>query len=132
MPRLVKGGKWVYGWIVVSEERAIRIPAEALAEYGFRAGDEILVLRGSQRSGGFGLSTPERIGNAFGELDGSRRLLGRARLAQDGWLSLPSIVAASPGDRLLAVRGSGLALGFVVQGPIYEQALGHPELTGSG
>ena len=33
-----------------------------------------------------------------------------------------------PGDRLLAVRGSGRALGFVAQGPIYDEALKHPEL----
>jgi hypothetical protein len=29
----------------------------------------------------------------------------------------------------LAVRGSGQALGFVAQGPIYEEALRHPELA---
>ena len=128
MPRLAKGGKWVYGWAVVSKKQAIRIPAEALADYGFRAGDEVLLLRGSRRSGGFGVSTPERIGKAFGRLGGGGRWLGRERLGKDGWLPLPSSVVARPGDRLLAVRGSGLALGFVAQGPIYEEALGHPEL----
>jgi hypothetical protein len=33
-----------------------------------------------------------------------------------------------PGDRLLVVRGSGRALGFVAQGRIYDEAWKHPEL----
>jgi hypothetical protein len=33
-----------------------------------------------------------------------------------------------PGDRLVAVRGSRYALGFVARGPIYEVALKHLEL----
>jgi hypothetical protein len=32
------------------------------------------------------------------------------------------------GERLLVVRGSGFALGFVQRGPIYEEALRHPEI----
>jgi len=38
-------------------------------------------------------------------------------------------VGVKPGDRLLAVRGSRYGLGFVAQGPIYEEALKHPELA---
>jgi hypothetical protein len=34
-----------------------------------------------------------------------------------------------PGDRLLTVRGSCYGLGFVARGPIYEEALQHPELA---
>jgi hypothetical protein len=30
-----------------------------------------------------------------------------------------------PGDSLLSVRGSGLALGFLTKGPLYELALKH-------
>jgi bifunctional DNA-binding transcriptional regulator/antitoxin component of YhaV-PrlF toxin-antitoxin module len=33
------------------------IPPEARREYGFRVGDVLLFLRGSRRSGGFGVST---------------------------------------------------------------------------
>jgi hypothetical protein len=56
------------------------------------------------------------------------RVLGQACLNQDGSVTLPPGIEAEPGDRLLAVRGSRLALGFVAQGPIYEEALKHPEL----
>jgi len=33
------------------------------------------------------------------------------------------------GDRLLVIRGSGLAIGFAVRGPIVEEAKKHPELA---
>jgi hypothetical protein len=41
---------------------------------------------------------------------------------------LPSALGFQPGERLLVVRGSGLALGFVPRGPIYEEALRHTEI----
>ena len=129
MPRLAKGGKWVYGWVVISAERRMPIPPEAWQEYDFQAGDEVLFLRGSRRSGGFGISPPERIADAFGRLQMGTRVLGQARLDRDGSVTLPPAIEAVPGDRLLAVRGSRLALGFVAQGPIYEQAAQHPELV---
>jgi hypothetical protein len=55
-------------------------------------------------------------------------MLGQARLDRDGSVTLPPAIAVKPGDRLLAVRGSGLALGFVARGPIYGGAAPHPEL----
>ena len=33
-----------------------------------------------------------------------------------------------PGDRLLAVLGSGHAVGFLARGPIYQAALEHNEI----
>ena len=41
---------------------------------------------------------------------------------------MPPEVGVKPGDRLLAVRGSRYGLSFVARGPIYEEALKHPEL----
>jgi hypothetical protein len=55
MPQLVKGGKWVFGWVIVGSGGEITIPPEAYREYGFRAGDEVVFLQGSRRSGGFGV-----------------------------------------------------------------------------
>jgi hypothetical protein len=55
-------------------------------------------------------------------------ILARGRIGEDSQLVVPEAVGMQPGGRLLAVRGSGRALGFVAQGPIYEEALKHPEL----
>jgi bifunctional DNA-binding transcriptional regulator/antitoxin component of YhaV-PrlF toxin-antitoxin module len=123
MPRLVKGGKWVYGWVVVGPEGEIILPPEARREYGFQAEAEVLFLRGSRSSGGFGISSPGQI-----TIPLAGRALGRGRISEDGQVTVPPEIGVQPGDRLLAVRGSGRALGFVARGPIYEEALGHPEL----
>jgi hypothetical protein len=63
MPQLVKGGKWVFGWVIVGRQREMQIPPEANAEYGFQTGDQVFLLPGSRRSG------------EDSALDGTRRLL---------------------------------------------------------
>jgi hypothetical protein len=123
MPRLEKGGKWVYGWVIVSSDYTLPIPPAAWRKYGFRAGDEALLLRGSQTSGGFGLADAARL-----PVHLATRVLGRARFDQDSRAMLPASAPVQPGDRLLAVLGSGYALGFLARGPIYQLAMEHDEI----
>ena len=120
MPRLVKGGKWVYGWVVVGPGLTLSIPPAAWRTYGFQAGGEALLLRGSRTSGGFGLANAARLSARL-----ATRVLGRARFDKEAQATLPTGAPAQPGDRLLAVLGSGYALGFLAQGPIYQAALGY-------
>lgn len=68
MPRLVKGGKWVYGWVIVGPQGELRIPPEAGDEYGFQSGEEVVFLPGSRSSGGFGLSTPRLLEQLVGPM----------------------------------------------------------------
>ena len=123
MPQLVKGGKWVYGWVVVGPAGELVIPSQAWQEFNFRAGDEAIFLAGSRTSGGFAISSAGKLAERQART-GSRPLreLARGRF-NDGWLTAPPQAGAHPGDRLLAVRGSGLGLGFVGRGPIYEEAV---------
>ena len=123
MPQLVKGGKWVFGWVVVQAGKKITVPPEAYREYSFQAGDEIVFTRGSRRSGGFGIGRAGKIPPLL-----KKRVLAQGRMGKSGQVALPPEVEAQVGDRLLAVQGSGLALGFLKRGPIYEEALQHPEL----
>ena len=133
MPRLVKGGKWVYGWVVVGSEGEMTIPPEAWREFGFQGGGEAVFIPGSHRSGGFGVSTPELMTAVSERLEGGTiRVLGRGRFGEDGQVVVPPEAGAKPGDRLLAARGSRYGLGFVAQGPIYEEALKHSELESFG
>jgi hypothetical protein len=128
MPRLVKGGKWTFGWAVVGPEWEIVIPPEAWNEYGFQAGDEAVFTPGSRKSGGFGISTAALMAEASEKMGGAGlRALGRSRFG-DGWVVVPPETDVDSGDRLLTVRGSCYGLGFVARGPIYEEALRHPEL----
>jgi bifunctional DNA-binding transcriptional regulator/antitoxin component of YhaV-PrlF toxin-antitoxin module len=126
MPQLAKGGKWVFGWVLVGPRGELTIPPEACDEYGFHAGDEVIFLPGSRPSGGFGLSTPRLLAQMAAPLQ--TRALCRGQVGENGQLVVPSTVGLQPGTRLLAVRGSGRALGFVVRGSIYDEALKHPAL----
>jgi hypothetical protein len=127
MPQLVKGGKWVFGWVVVGPGAELVIPPEAWAEYQFQVGDEVTFIAGSRRSGGFGLSHARLLADAPTPL--RTRALGWGRIENAGRVVASAEVGVQPGDRLLVVRGSGRALGFVARGPIYEEALQHPELA---
>lgn len=128
MPQIVKGGKWVFAWVVVGRGRQLTIPPEAWSEYGFKAGEEAIFLPGSRRSGGFGLTTPRLMNALLEPMRAGMRVQIRERFNAEGQLTLPPELSVKQGDRLLAVRGSGRALGFVAKGPIYVEALAHPEI----
>ncbi|MGD9130473.1 MAG: hypothetical protein PVH73_02730 [Candidatus Bathyarchaeota archaeon] len=151
MPRLVKGGKYVYGWSEVDGNGRIVVPSEALKEYGFKDADKVIVMPGSKRSGGFALTTPSLLKNSRLSviLDREPRLAGfRLREGETVtvgartycWVKLSSkgefVVPAETlreygvnlGDRLLSVRGSRFALGFCVRGPLIDEAKKHLNL----
>jgi bifunctional DNA-binding transcriptional regulator/antitoxin component of YhaV-PrlF toxin-antitoxin module len=151
MPQLVKGGKHVFGWSEVDHNGRIVVPDEALTEYGFEGVNKVLVMSGSKRSGGFALTTPSMLKNSqlsvildreprlaeFRLQEGETVTVGTRKYC---WVKLSSkgefVVPAETlkkygvhlGDRLLVGRGSGLALGFIVKGPIVDEAKRHPDL----
>jgi len=128
MPRLAKGAKWTYGWVVVGSAAEITIPPDAWREYGFQGGDTAIFGPGSGKSGGFAISTPALVADALERMGGAgMRELGRSQFGE-GSVTIPPTVDVRPHDRLLAVRGSCYGLGFVAHGPIYDEALRHPEL----
>jgi len=130
MPQLAKGGKWVFGWVIVSPQGEITIPPEAFAEYGFQPGETVLFLRGSRRSGGVIIGRPEKLAQSKVSL--ASRVVARGSIQVGGRVMLPQAAGIAPGNRLLAVRGSGLALTVLAYGPIYEEAQKHAELNTFG
>jgi hypothetical protein len=56
------------------------------------------------------------------------RIFEQEKVNEQEQVVLPIEIAIQPGERLLAVRGSGLALEFLQHGPIYEEARQHPEI----
>lgn len=126
MPQMNKGGKWVFGWCLVGLTGEIRIPPAAFDEYAFQTDEPICFLHGSRRSGGFSVARLEK-------LDGPGRLLlrrsiGPGSILRDHRIAVPAETGIQPGQRLLAVRGSGYAVLFLTGGPIYEKALKHPDI----
>ncbi len=128
MPQLIKGGKWVFGWAIVRNGGVLAIPPDAWQRYGFTAGQRVIFIRGSRRSGGFAVAPESRWPPAFGPVDTSPRVIGIGKARADHTIIIPKQVGCEPGQRLLAVFGSGRALGFVTRGPILQEARNHPEL----
>jgi hypothetical protein len=131
MPQLVKGAKWAFGWVVVTASGEVPIPPEAWLEYGFRAGDEAVLLLGSKASGGFAISTPQLLADLSWRLgNGDLWVCGRGRFSvRCSCASVPEMLV-TPCDKLLAVRGSRYGLGYVARGRIYEEALQHADRLG--
>lgn len=147
MPQLVKRGKYVFGWSRVGGAGRIVIPPEALHEYDLREREKLIVLPGSRTSGGFALGRWERVQGsplaaafcllelaqapAGAVLEGARRPHCWVELC-NGSVTIPPRTlekyGIGIGDKLLVVRGSGLAVGLLVRGPIVEEATRHAEL----
>lgn len=125
MPRLARGGKWVFGWVVAGQDGAVRIPPAAAAEYGFAPGMGLAFMQGSRTSGGFGLGKLDLLAS-HPHLSG--RVLCWGCFQPAGIVCLPEELGVKAGDRLLVVRGSGYALGFLQRGPIFELAQTHTEI----
>jgi bifunctional DNA-binding transcriptional regulator/antitoxin component of YhaV-PrlF toxin-antitoxin module len=151
MPQLVKGGKHAYGWSKVGAKGKIVIPDEAKEEYNLAACDKVILLPGSKRSGGFGLTTNELLKSSrlhvlldscpalaeFQEPEGRAvKINGKTccwvKLNQDGSILVPletlKIYGINLGDLLLSVRGSNVAVGFSVRGPIIREAKKHSDI----
>jgi bifunctional DNA-binding transcriptional regulator/antitoxin component of YhaV-PrlF toxin-antitoxin module len=151
MAQIGRGGEYVYGWSKVGETGRIVIPREAMDEYGFKEHDRVILMSGSRRSGGFAITTPSLLrGTALSavlqrfprlrtfQMPEARvvRVGGRAfcwaLIDESGHLTLPAETLREygimPGDRLLTVKGSHLALGFARRGAIVDEAATHPEL----
>lgn len=149
MPQIVKGGKYVFGWSKIGTDGKIVIPPEAAEEYNLTAWTKVIVIPGSKRSGGFGLTTVERLQNT--PLAGIAHVFSQAdvhipeakvveingRLCcwvelHNNSITIPGETlknyGVNPGDLLLSARGSHVALGFLVKGPIIEEAKTHDEI----
>ncbi|MDP8205050.1 MAG: hypothetical protein P9L92_00160 [Candidatus Electryonea clarkiae] len=150
MPQLVKGGKHIFGWSHVGVTGRIIIPPEALEEYRLKESEKLILLPGSKTSGGFGLGTLESVRKSpLGVVTEVHPELGELQVPegevivyrgkpycwvelQNGGVIIPPETLEKYGirinDMLLVIRGSGLAVGFAVKGPIIEEARRHPEL----
>jgi bifunctional DNA-binding transcriptional regulator/antitoxin component of YhaV-PrlF toxin-antitoxin module len=151
VPRLVKGGKHVYGWSEVGAAGKIAIPTDALEEYNLNVPCKVILLSGSKRSGGFALTTIDVLKNSHlsAILDASPQLAGFqypegkavtiagkpccwVNLNADGCIVVPletlKEYEVNQGDLLLSVRGSRYALAFCVKGPLIAEAKKHSSL----
>lgn len=150
MPRLVNGGKYVFGWSVISQDGVVLIPEEARQEYKIEPGVRVILMTGSKTSGGFSIIRPSilkqsrlaeiltqnpdlaefRIGEGEIIVIGGKSLCWTT-IRERGQLQLRPDVMESygvkPGEHLLVVRGSYIGIGMAAKGPLLEEAKIHPE-----
>jgi len=151
MPQLNKRGKYVFGWSVIDDEYRVKLPPEAVAEYGIALEKKVIIISGSKATGGFCVSRKGLLKNsAIKDL-----LVVHSDLINDGiqegafvkykgrlycWLSISAqgvltltkdimdILAIPKGQKLLSIRGSNIAFVMGAKGPLIERA---HEYTGS-
>ena len=151
MPRLVKGGKYIYGLSVIGPEGSIAIPPEAMHEYGFSSGDNIILMSGSHSSGGFTITRQDiiekselsviidTVADVFSHTIAECEVVehkGRSfcwtMINDSQRITLPFYTllkfGVNTGERMAVGRGSRLAIAFIAKGPIMEECLRHPEL----
>ena len=152
MPQIEKGGKYIFGWSVISEDNRILIPEEAQHKYQLTHGYRVILIPGSKTSGGFCIAKKSRLEAAklsdilmhspdlteFRIEEGKVVNIGGRSLCwttvrDNGQLLLSSTALHAyglrPGDHLLVVRGSYVGIGMAVKGPLVEEARNHLELA---
>ena len=152
LPQIAKGGKYIFGWSKVGENGRIVVPPEAIDEYMLKGQHKAFLIPGSKQSGGFGLSTPELLGESPIAIDlleliqqrkgsiseGEVVVTGRKSycwviIKDDGSFQVPvntleDVYGIYPGNVLLVIRGSRFAIGFALKGPIVKAAINHSEI----
>ncbi len=152
MSKFVKDTKYVYGWSKVDSKGKITIPIEARKKYNLGDAKKVFLIPSVRRSGGFGVATEESLKNsplAKRVLNKNQQLAdyklnegeyieikGRpycwVKLHSDGSFNVPEETLKrfkiNPGEDLLLMKRSNLALGFLAQGPIIKEAKKHSEL----
>ncbi|MBN1176496.1 MAG: hypothetical protein JXA51_02315 [Dehalococcoidales bacterium] len=151
MPQLVRGGKYVYGMSRIGSNGKIVIPPEAMREYRYKDGDYVILMSGSRKSGGFGLTQKKileksELNTILKQLpaladykipeteiiEQGGRLFCWTVIRDGGRITLPIQTLADyglkPGDLLAVGRGSYISIAFIARGPIHDESMRHPEL----
>lgn len=149
MPQLAKGGKFVFGRSIVSDDLTVRVPDMTVGEYGL--GGRVILMSGSRTSGGFRVSSAQLLkGTVYGGfLRDIPALLDytleegacvKHKNSQYCWVRLDAgnrivltkeaaeAYGVKAGDGLIVIRGSNIASVFASKGPLVELAEGRPDI----
>ena len=124
MPHLIKCDKWVFGWCIVNDDMQILIPPLAYEEYEFQEGETALFIKGSKKSGGFGVARQPVVS----AMPFFARIFYQGGIGENGIIHMPEMLECKPTDKLLVVRNSKTVLGFIQFGPVVEEAKNHNEI----
>lgn len=147
MPQLNKGGKYVFGWLIIGDNSEIYFPVMALEEYCLIQDPEIIIFTGSKSTGGFCVTNSRmlqasKLKHILGDLPELTKHLekgpgdfteykGRSYawlpLSKDGTIKIPqhtmSFLNLACGQKLMAIRSSDIAFTMGAKGPLIEKGL---------
>ncbi len=150
MPLLAKGGKFVYGWSVISPERKVIIPPQIIQEYKLPENGKIILMSSSKVSGGFSITTKAMLKQSklnvivndnpeLAEYSLPEGMTIKYKGRKYCWVTMENKIIRLPkqtmeaydvkvNDKLLSIRSSNIAFTLIVKGPIIAVANQHPEL----
>ena len=145
MPQMNKGGKFIFGKLLIRDDLTIHLPTQALTEYNATAEGKVYLFTGSKVTGGFcvtrkGLLEPSKLGHiltdnpallnyqtAEGEFI---KYKGRSycwiNISENGIIQLNQQILdflnLKIGMELLSIRSSDIAFTMGATGPLLERA----------
>ena len=145
MPRMNKGGKFIFGESEIHPDGRVRFPPQAVEEYRIASEGKAYLFTGSKITGGFcvtrqGLLLPSKLSHILTETpsllhyevpDGiflpyKGRSYCWTAISVSGEITLTEEMMAflhlKPGMRLLSIRSSDIAFTMGAKGPLLEKA----------
>ena len=144
MPQIVKGGKYIYGWLIIKSDKSINLPKMVIEEYKISDKDKCILFTGSKTTGGFCLSTISLLEKSMlKNILIDNRELWECRIPEQEFIKYKGRkycwIPINCGklvlnkntltecdliidDKLLSIRSSNIAFTLGVKGPIIEQA----------
>lgn len=145
MPQITKGGKYIFGWSKVNDDRSIQLPQMAIDEYGITSEGKVILIPGSKTTGGFIVTKKElllasKIRNILKEnphlsdyktgegefIKYKGRLYCWCSISETGRLKMNEkmieVLDINIGDKLLSIRSSDIAFCMGQKGKIIKRA----------
>ena len=145
MPQLNKGGKFIFGLSVISNDLTIHIPPQTLLEYDAVREGKVIIFTGSKITGGFCVTTYSLLSNSKlshileecpalrdGQLLEGEFIQYKGRkyawlaIDKNGTVKLPKstseVLELHSGMELLSIRSSDIAFTMGAKGPLLEKA----------
>lgn len=144
MPQLAKGGKYVYGWILINEDFSINLPDQIITEYNIQDRNTLYLMTGSKSTGGFCVLTKELLENSkINSILNDNKGLAKCSIREQEyitykgrkycWTQLKNnkiyltkntlrACNLKVGNKLLSIRSSDIAFTLGGKGPLVEYA----------
>ncbi|KAG4108842.1 hypothetical protein H8356DRAFT_1618173 [Neocallimastix lanati (nom. inval.)] len=145
MPRMTKGGKFIFGLSIIKENGIVQFPKQAIEEYKITVDKKVYLFTGSKITGGFcvtrkGLFEPSKLGkiltdtpellNYTSKSGEFIKYKGRSYcwvdITDEGQIKLTEdmmkFLNIKPGMPLLSIRSSNIAFTMGAKGPLLEKS----------